>query len=236
MRSCIAVRHVAFEDLGLLDGILAARGYSSRYLDAGIDAITADTLLAPDLVVILGGPIGVYESEAYPFLAGELAAIAARVASKQPTLGICLGAQLIAKALGAAVAPGPRKEIGWAPIELTQEGRASVLAPLADTAVLHWHGDNLDLPAGAVRLAATEDCPNQAFAIGRHTLGLQFHIEADPGKIERWLIGHCAELAAAKIDPRVLRRDAAAQGPATAKAGRAVLGAWLDAVFGSVAG
>ena len=231
MRCCLAVRHIAFEGLGLLDDLLVARGFSSRYLDAGVDAIAADTLLDADLVVILGGPIGVYEGEAYPFLAGELAAIAARLASKRPTLGICLGAQMIAKALGAAVAPGPRKEIGWAPIELTEEGRTSVLAPLTDTPVLHWHGDNLDLPAGAARLAATEACPNQAFAIGRHTLGLQFHIEADPATIERWLIGHCAELAGAKIDPRVLRRDAATQGPATAKAGRAVLGAWLDEAF-----
>ncbi|MDQ2080341.1 glutamine amidotransferase [Xanthobacteraceae bacterium Astr-EGSB] len=231
MRSCIAVRHVAFEDLGLLDDLLAARGFSARHVDAGVDAITADTLLAPDLVVILGGPIGVYEEDAYPFLVSETAAIAARLARNRPTLGICLGAQLVAKALGAAVAPGPRKEIGWAPIELSAEGRASALAPLADTAVLHWHGDNLELPAGAVRLAATAACPNQAFAIGRHTLALQFHIEADPAKIERWLIGHCGELAAARIDPRVLRRDAVTQGPVTATAGRAVLGAWLDAAF-----
>ena len=164
MRCCLAVRHIAFEGLGLLDDLLVARGFSSRYLDAGVDAIAADTLLDADLVVILGGPIGVYEGEAYPFLAGELAAIAARLASKRPTLGICLGAQMIAKALGAAVAPGPRKEIGWAPIELTEEGRTSVLAPLTDTPVLHWHGDNLDLPAGAARLAATEACPKPSRA------------------------------------------------------------------------
>jgi GMP synthase (glutamine-hydrolysing) len=231
MRSCLAVRHVAFEDLGLLDEMLTARGFSARHVDAGVETIAADTLLAPDLVVVLGGPIGVYEEEGYPFLVPETAAIAARLASKRPTLGICLGAQLIAKALGAAVAPGPRKEIGWAPIDLTEEGRASVLAPLADTAVLHWHGDNLDLPAGAVRLAKTAACPSQAFAIGHHTLGLQFHIEADPNKIERWLIGHCGELAGAKIDPRTLRHDAVAQGPATARAGRVVLGAWLDMAF-----
>jgi GMP synthase (glutamine-hydrolysing) len=231
MRTCIAVRHVAFEDLGLLDDVLAARGVVVRYVDAGVDAVAADVLLDPDLVVILGGPIGVYEEEAYPFLVSEIAAIAARLGRGLPTLGICLGAQLMAKALGAAVAPGPHKEIGWAPIDLTEAGRASVLAPLATVPVLHWHGDNLDLPAGAVRLAATAACPNQAFAIGRHGLGLQFHVEAEPGKIERWLVGHCGELARAGIDPRALRRDAATLGPATAQAGRVVLGAWLDAAL-----
>jgi GMP synthase (glutamine-hydrolysing) len=231
MPECLAIRHVAFEDLGLLAGLLAERGFSVRYRDAGIGAMSPELLVRPELVVILGGPIGVYENDLYPFLDAELAAIRTRLAAGKPTLGICLGAQLMAKALGAAVAPGPQKEIGWAPLTLTSEGRASVLAAFETAPVLHWHGDNFELPVGAVRLASTPACPNQAFAIGNKQLGLQFHIEVDPARIEQWLIGHTVELGKAGIDPRALRRDAVSLGHATAEKGRAALAAWLDNAF-----
>ena len=126
-KDCLAVRHVAFEDLGLLGPLVASRGYDVRYHDAGVEPIDAQTLGAPDLLIVLGGPIGVYERDAYPFIADEVAAIAARLRANKPMLGICLGAQMMAAALGAGVAPGPVKEIGWAPLTLTGEGRASVL-------------------------------------------------------------------------------------------------------------
>lgn len=228
MPDCIAIRHVAFEDVGLLAPLLAARGFSLRYLEAGIDPIDAAALAAPELVVVLGGPIGVYEEDLYPFLHGELAAIRARLDAQKPTLGVCLGAQLMAKALGANVAPGPQKEIGWATLTLTGAGRASVLGAFETTPVLHWHGDNFELPANAVRLASTTACPNQAFASGKNLLGLQFHIEADPARIEQWLVGHTVELGKAGIDPREIRRQAAMFGPATAEKGKAALAAWLD--------
>lgn len=227
MTDCLAIRHVAFEDAGLLGGLLAERGFSLRYLDAGIDRLDPAALAATGLVVVLGGPIGVYEADRYPFLLEELAALRARLAARRPTLGICLGAQMIAKALGAEVAPGPQKEIGWARVTLTPAGQASVLKPIADVPVLHWHGDNAALPQGAVGLASTPACPHQAFAIGDTILALQFHIEADPARIEQWLIGHTVELGKAGVDPRALRRQAAENGPLTAKAGREVLAAWL---------
>jgi GMP synthase (glutamine-hydrolysing) len=230
MPHCIAIRHIAFEDLGLLAPLLAERGFSLRYLEAGIDDIDSTTLTAPDLVVILGGPIGVYEENLYPFLNGELAAIRARMDAAKPTLGVCLGAQLMAKALGARVAPGPQKEIGWAPLALTEASRVSLLGAFETTPVLHWHGDNFELPANAIRLASTSACPNQAFAYGMNLLGLQFHIEVDPARIEQWLIGHTVELAKAGIDPRELRRQAATLGRATAEKGKAALAAWLDGV------
>jgi len=119
IKKCLAVRHVAFEDLGLLGPLLAARGYDVHYLDAGVQPFDPETLIAPDLVIVLGGPIGVYERDAYPFIGEEIAAVAARIESNKPILGICLGAQLMAAALRARVAPGPVKEIGWAPLTLT---------------------------------------------------------------------------------------------------------------------
>jgi GMP synthase (glutamine-hydrolysing) len=230
MPSCLAVRHVAFEDLGLLAPLVAARGYGVRYHEAGVDRFDADTLLAPDLVVVLGGPIGVYEADKYPFIIGEVAAIAARLRANKPLLGICLGAQMMASALGARVAPGPVKEIGFAPLTLTPMGQSSVLAPLSGVPVLHCHGDNCDLPAGCERLASTSPCPVQAFSRLPSQLALQFHIETEPLRLEQWLIGHTVELGKAGIDPRSLREQARMYGAATAAAGRAVLSTWLDRV------
>jgi GMP synthase (glutamine-hydrolysing) len=229
-KSCLAVRHVAFEDLGLLGPLLADRGYDVRYHDAGIERFDVNSLLAPDLVIVLGGPIGVYESETYPFIAGEVAAIRRRLDADKPTLGICLGAQMMAAALGARVAPGPVKEIGWAPLTLTDAGRKSVLAPLGATPVLHWHGDNCELPSGCERLAFTQHCPVQAFFRTPSQLALQFHLEAEPARFESWLVGHTVELGKAGIDPRALRTQAQTHGPATCELGRKVLAAWLDHV------
>lgn len=228
MSECIAIRHLAFEDVGLMSGLLAGRGLAPRYIDAGIDRFDAAQIAAARLVIVLGGPIGVYEKDQYPFLHDELAALRARLDSRRPTLGICLGAQLIARALGAKVAPGPQKEIGWGPIALSEAGKASVLAPLENVPVLHWHGDNAALPAGATALASTPACPVQAFEVGPTILALQFHVEADPARIEQWLIGHTVELGKAGVDPRDIRRQAADLGPLTARTGQAVLARWLD--------
>ena len=235
MKTCLAVRHVAFEDLGLLGPLLAARGYQVRYHDAGIAPFDAQTLVVPDLVVVLGGPIGVYETEAYPFIAAEIAAVAARLAAGKPMLGICLGAQMMAAALGGRVAPGPVKEIGWAPLTLTDAGEASVLAPLGIAPVLHWHGDNCELPAGCTRLASTMHCPVQAFVRRPSQLALQFHLETEPERFESWLIGHTVELGKAGIDPRTLRKQVHALGPATRALGAKVLGSWLDSISNAAA-
>ena len=229
-KSCLTVRHVAFEDLGLLGPLLAEHGYAIRYHDAGVERLDAESLLAPDLVIVLGGPIGVYEAETYPFIAEEVAAIGRRLDADKPILGICLGAQMIAAALGARVAPGPAKEIGWAPLTLTDAGRKSLLAPLGATPVLHWHGDNCDLPAGCEQLALTPHCPVQAFWRTPSQLALQFHLETEPAHFENWLVGHTVELGKAGIDPRTLRVQAQTHGPATCALGRKVLATWLDHV------
>jgi GMP synthase (glutamine-hydrolysing) len=233
IKQCLAVRHVAFEDLGLLGPVVAARGYGVRFHDAGIQPFTEATLLEPELVVVLGGPIGVYEQASYPFIADEIAAVAARIRADKPILGICLGAQMMAAALHAEVAPGPVKEIGWAPLTLTGDGQKSLLAPLGATPVLHWHGDNCELPNGCARLASTPHCPVQAFLRKPAQLALQFHLEIEPARFESWLVGHTVELARAGIDPRELRKQARTLGPATREIGQKILGAWLDKAVGA---
>ena len=230
MKLAIAIRHVAFEGLGSFEAVLRNRGFTVRYHDIGLDELAAIDPLAMELLVVLGGPIGSYEDERYPFLKEELRLLETRLATNRPTLGICLGCQLMAKALGVQVYPGPRKEIGFAPITLTAAGRSSCLAPfgLPGTTVLHWHGDTFDLPPAAVRLASTESYENQAFAVGHNLIGLQFHPEATAIGFERWLIGHTAELTTAGLSVTDLRTAAERQGPAIERNGAACLGQWLD--------
>lgn len=228
MKTAIAIRHLDFEDLGTLAPLLAARGYALRYLDAATDPLrTADTAAA-DLLVVLGGPIGAFDDTLYPFLADELAVVRARLHSRRPLLGICLGAQLIARALGADVASMGAKEIGFGPLALTADGESSALAALGPVPVLHWHGDRFEIPAGASLLAGTAACAHQAFSLGTQVLALQGHLEADPARIERWLLGHACELAQAGIDPRLLRAQALALRTALPQAAQAVFSAWLD--------
>lgn len=230
-KTAYVLQHLAFEDLGILEPILRARGYAIRAFEAGTVPEIPSNPEKDDLLVVLGGPVGVYDGAQYPFLLTEKLVVGQWIADDRPILGVCLGAQLIADELGAAVAATGRKEIGFAPLTLTPEGRASVLAPLAagdPVPVLHWHGDQFETPAAGVRLAETPGFPNQAFAVGARVLGLQFHLEADHLRIERWLIGHAAELAAAGIDPRTIRDDAHRHGPRLAAAAREVFTGWLD--------
>jgi GMP synthase (glutamine-hydrolysing) len=221
------IRHVAFEDLGLFHAPLVARGWTIRTVDAGIDDI-ASAISTADLAIICGGPIGAYETERYPFLLDELAAIEERVEADRPTLGLCLGAQLIAAALGAPVYPGRRKEIGWGRVSPTMEGRDRCVALLSDTPVLHWHGDTFDLPAEATLLARSDIYPHQAFSVGTSTLALQFHAEADPARIEQWLIGHTAELSASGVDIPALRSRTDTVRAQVEKAAPLFLNRWLD--------
>lgn len=227
MKRAIMIRHLAFEDAGILAPVLAARGYAASTRDAGVDDLRDTALDGSDLLIVLGGPIGAYEETKYPFLVDELKLLERALAAGTAVLGICLGAQLLARVLGARVYPGRAKEIGIAPIKLSADGARSCLAHLTDDrSVLHWHGDTFDLPEGALRLASTAITPNQAFARGS-ALGLQFHIEAEPSKFERWLIGHTGELAAAGIDVPALRAHAARELPAIAAAGARAIDAWL---------
>lgn len=228
-RTATAVRHVAFEDLGLLEPVLRENGYTVATVEAGIDDLV-EPITTSDLVIVLGGPIGANDADRFPFLADEIAALRARVDADRPTLGICLGAQLLARALGADVAPSGHTEIGYAPLALTPAGERSPLRHLAGTPVLHWHSDRFAIPDGAERLAGSAHCDNQAFTIGRNLLGLQFHLEVPPQGIERWLIGYADSLAAEGISPGDLRDDAAEAGSSLTRAAHDVVADWLTAL------
>ncbi|MCX8071245.1 MAG: glutamine amidotransferase [Candidatus Binatia bacterium] len=229
-RSVVAIRHVPFEDLGICEAILRQRGYAVSYRDAGVDALTDETVRKADLLVVLGGPIGAYEEDRYPFLRDELRLLEERCARDRPTLGVCLGAQLLARSLGGRVFPLGAKEIGFGALELTSEGERSPLRYLKDQPVLHWHGDTYTLPTGARRLASTRLCREQAFDWGKNLLALQFHLEWDWPRFEQWLIGHAVELAAAQLDLRGLRAQARDYAASTIAARRRCVEGWLHSV------
>lgn len=228
MGTVTAIRHVAFEDCGILAPLLAARGHRLTRLDAPRDELAP--ALDSDLLIVLGGPISANDTLTYPFVQEEIALVARRLRHGAPVLGLCLGAQIMARALGAAVGPAPRKEIGWAPITQTAAGRDGVLAPLDGLAVLHWHGENCAAPEGARVLAETAICPVQGFAVGDYGLALQFHPEVTAAGLEAWYVGHCVEIDQTPgIDVARLRGDAARYAPALREASEALFGGWLDA-------
>ncbi|MBI1620835.1 glutamine amidotransferase [Aquamicrobium zhengzhouense] len=227
-RLALALRHVGFEDLGSFEIPLKEAGYAIEYIDiAERDPATLDPLDA-DLFFILGGPISVYDHADYPFIAAEIELLRVRLGADLPTLGICLGAQMMAAALGARVYPAPEREIGWSALDLSETGGRNFLDALRDVPVLHWHGDTFDLPAGTNRLASTTICQNQAFSRGPNVLALQFHPEVDGERFERWLVGHASELATIGINPSVLRSDASRHSSKLRKAGTDLLAGWLS--------
>ncbi len=239
-RSAIALRHVEYEDLGLLAQILRDAGWNATYREAPTDDLDDPSIDRAELLIVLGGPFGAYETQAYPFLGKEIGILERRLAKNLPTLGICLGAQLTASALGGRVFAGPVKEVGWGKVDLTAEGRKSCLLPLAEDGakVVHWHGDTFDLPAGATRLASNVNYQNQAFVFGGQALALQFHLEADAAVLEKWYVGYVRDLAAdhASADQmsvaafRAQTKDASQQ--AGARAAR-IFSAWLGQIGGN---
>lgn len=230
MKKALIIRHVAFEDLGYFAPLLEQAGYHLQYGDATSFDFAGGDACTVDLLIILGGPIGVYDGREYPFLNAETAYLKQRLAADKAILGICLGCQLIAHALGAKVYPSGHVEIGWKPVQLTPAGNAGCLRALADKAVLHWHGDTFDLPAGAELLASSDLCKHQAFSMG-NSLALQFHPEITAAGMERWFVGHTHEIHSTQgLSVEQLRADTRQYAPALEQAGKNMLSTWLESL------
>lgn len=231
----LAISHVAYEHLGSLETELRRVGANIESVDACVANLAAIDPISPDLIIVLGGPVGVYQTDAYPFVADEIHLLTARIDAKRPTLGICLGAQLIAAAMGAKVYPGAQGiEIGWALVLPTADiWRYPGFATLINGTerFLHWHGDTFDAPRGAIRLAETEKYPNQAFALEDFGLALQFHPEVTANMLEQWYVGHAAELAQHQIDVRALRAESRIFAPKLEESARRFWRDWINAGF-----
>lgn len=232
-RLALAIRHVEFEDCGTLAEVLRDRGFTLRYVDVARTDLRSVDPLAPDLLVGLGAPVGVYDTALYPWIAEELSLLERRLAAAKPTLGFCLGAQMLAHALGARVFPGPAKELGWKPLRLTADGERSAVASLDGklTSMLHWHGDTFDLPSGARLLASTAEVAHQVYDWGGCVLAFQCHPEIRAADMESWLIGHACEIACTPgVGVEQLRRDTAKHGAALAQHARLAFESWLGSV------
>ena len=190
MPRLLVFQHVAHEILGTLDPLLKKYGFRIRYVNFGRNNYKIPDLKNYNGLVILGGPMNVDQVEDYPYLIPEVEAIKKAIDLNMPILGICLGSQLLAKALGSKVYKNKIKEIGWYKVSLTKEGtKDSLLGNFGNSEqIFQWHGDTFDIPKGAVCLANSDLCKHQAFRYGDKIYGFQFHLEVDQPMIERWLV------------------------------------------------
>ncbi|HET7101528.1 MAG TPA: type 1 glutamine amidotransferase [Terriglobia bacterium] len=186
------IQHVVFEGPGAIAEWALERGHSKTFTrqPRGEKLPALDTF---DFLVVMGGPMSANDDSRFAWLAAEKRLIAEAVQRRKAVLGVCLGAQLVAQVLGARVYRNREKEIGWFPVRLTPEAAASGLfgGLPEEMTVLHWHGETFDMPHGAVRLAESVVCRNQAFELDGRVLGLQFHLEVTPQGLED-LIQHSA--------------------------------------------
>lgn len=228
MKTGLIIRHTPFEGIAGFREPIEAAGYVLDRVDVTDPGFSRLDFEAPDLLLMMGGPMGVYEVEAHPWIAHELERLAERIARGLPTLGVCLGAQMIAAAMGAEVRQGPVKEIGFAPVTLNLAGADSPLRHVAEVPMLHWHGDTFDLPGGVELLASTPAYAHQAFRRGPELLALQFHAEMgeDP-RFEAWIENGPAFIAEAGTSPERLRDAHGAHGSAAVAAGQAMIAEWL---------
>ncbi|GLI26886.1 GMP synthase [Agromyces rhizosphaerae] len=230
MRTVLVVRHDTAIGLGNLGPVLERRGYRIEFADAPTGAVAGVDPLAHDLVLVLGGDESAYALDAYPYLADEVALLQARVAAEAPVLGVCLGAQLLAQAMGGRAYRGPAKEVGWLEVRPTAAGAHSPVRHVAGVPVVQWHGDTFDLPEGVTRLAGSPQYPNQAFGRGDWLLAVQFHPEVTEEIHEDWLALWGDELPGYGLSVTQLRAERAEYGERMQRASAALLEDYLDRI------
>jgi len=225
----LILQHAASEPLGTIGSVLKTADVAERTVR--IDSGESVPISAGDIdgLVIMGGPMGVYDAPHLPFLMHELRLLDDALRRELPIMGICLGSQLLAAALGARVFPSGIREIGWYPVELAAEAAADPLfSGLPQTLeAFHWHGDTFDLPSGAIRLGSSQRTVEQGFRHGSRAWGLQFHLEVTRPVVTAMVTGADAELAAAAVHASDLLAGAALHGPMLERIATTVFGRWV---------
>jgi GMP synthase (glutamine-hydrolysing) len=228
-KTALIIRHVPYEGVAGFRDPIEAAGYEVDRIDVADARFSTLDLAEPDLLIMMGGPMGVYEQEQYPWIACQLKRLARRLEADRPTLGVCFGAQMMAEAMGGKVFAGPSSEVGFHPVTLHEGGATGPLRHVADVPVLHWHGDTFTLPDNVELLASSPLYAHQAFRRGNNILALQFHAEMglDP-RIEAWIEGGQGAMARAGTTEARLRADHDALGPGAVAAGQAMIAEWLE--------
>ena len=211
MKKILVLQNIGCENLGTMEAAIKNRNMEYHYIQLYNNDKVPENLSGYSALIILGGPMNVYETKQHPYLLDEERLIHEAINKKIATLGLCLGSQLIAKTAGAKVFAGKKKEIGWYSVSLTCDGMSDALFAgfEKDITVFQWHGDTFDIPSGAKRLAESELFPNQAFKIGEKIIGLQFHLEVTEEAAFEWMEEYKEELNSLKdyIDPKKIRND-----------------------------
>ena len=229
----LVFQHVAYEPLGTLDPLLKEAGFRIRYVNFGRNPNQRPSLDKYAALIVLGGPMNSHQIDTYPNLTTEMDVIREAVESDMSVLGICLGAQLLAKALGGHVARNSDREIGWYDVELTEHGAIDpVLSAFAPTQrVFQWHEDGIELPDDAVHLASSPASPVQAFRYGEHAYGFQFHLEVDGSLVERWLTvpdnRKVLEEEQGRVDPQLVRVQTAESIAGLQELSRRTFSGWI---------
>ena len=237
MSEVLVLKHSPCEDLGELGPVLSSHGLSPRYVQSHLGEPVPAGMDGAVALVVLGGPMGVYDSDRYPFLGDEMRLIEQALELELPALGVCLGSQLIAAVLGAEVRPGAAKEIGWYPVQLRGDSRTEPLwaGVTSEFYAFHWHGDIFELPAGATLLASSQLTACQSFRLGTACACL-FHIEVT-GKIVQEMVDLFAdELAQERLDGRRILDQAVQFLPGLSQVGGTFFGNWARLVVTSSAG
>jgi len=230
----LVFQHVPFEPLGTLDPLLKDAGFRIRYVNFGREPQSRPNLEGYAALIVLGGPMNADQIDSYPNLLTEVEIIREAVARDMSVLGICLGAQLLAKALGGKVSRNEIREIGWYDVDLSEAGRTDPVMSsfAAQQEVFQWHEDGIDLPAACELLASSPASPVQAFRYGEHAYGFQFHLEANEPLIERWLdVPIHAEVLDAEqghIDANVIRAKIATSVGPLKELSKATFSRWID--------
>jgi GMP synthase (glutamine-hydrolysing) len=227
-RTALVLRHDAKIHLGNLEPVLREHGYELTMVDTELGDLSALDPAEADLVVVLGGEMGVYEADQYPSLRDEIELLRRRLAAERPVFGVCLGAQLMASALGSSVYRGPTNEIGYRSVEPTDAGAASPVRHVSGVPVFQWHSDTFDLPAGVTRLAGSPQYGNEAFGIGNWALAVQFHPEVTDEMHEDWLASSAGEVSAEGLDLTSLRQERERYSKRMQEASRRMFSEWLD--------
>lgn len=224
------LQHIECETLGTFESVLQKKNLTYRYIRPFQGEPVPNDLNDMEGLIIMGGPMGVYEEDQYPYLSDEIRLIKETLRRAKPVLGVCLGSQLLAHTLGAPVTKAKKKEIGWFSVYLTEDAKSDSLfsgvsSPLS---AMHWHGDVFDLPKGAAALASSDLTKYQAFRYGKNAYGILFHLEVTKPMIEAWTLRFRAELESEHLDPAAILKAGDRHFNSLEKAGTLIFNRWAD--------